>query len=95
MYRWDQSSYSPPEDSQSERTRQQECAARVKSALTAAGLPIMLGETILSETHIVPVMVGDPEKCKLAAMDLFVVPTIGFRLLYGFVIVRLHRRDLV
>jgi hypothetical protein len=45
--------------------------------------------------HIVPVMVGDPEKCKLAAMDLFVVPTIGLRLLYGFVIVRLHRRDLV
>ena len=45
--------------SQSERTLQQECAARVKSALTAAGLPI-----ILSETHIVPVMVGDPEKCK-------------------------------
>src|SRR6202158_880169 len=31
----------------------------------------------------------------MAAMDLFVVPTIGFRLLYGFVIVRLHRRDLV
>jgi hypothetical protein len=31
----------------------------------------------------------------IAAMDLFVVPTIGFRLLYGFVIVRLHRRDLV
>jgi transposase InsO family protein len=26
---------------------------------------------------------------------LFVVPTIGFRPLYGFVIVRLHRRDLV
>jgi len=26
---------------------------------------------------------------------LFVVPTIGFRLLYGFVIVRLHRRDIV
>ena len=25
----------------------------------------------------------------------FVVPTIGFRILYGFVIVRLHRRDLV
>ena len=48
--------------SQSERTRQQECAARVKSALTAAGLPIML-----SETHIVPVMVGDAEKCKRAS----------------------------
>ena len=48
--------------SQSERTRQQECAARVKSALTAAGLPIMP-----NETHIVPVMVGDPEKCKRAS----------------------------
>jgi hypothetical protein len=29
----------------------------------------------------------------IAAMDLFVVPTIGFRLLYGFVIIRLDRRD--
>ena len=28
-------------------------------------------------------------------MDLFVVPTIGFDLLYVFVIVRLARRDLV
>jgi hypothetical protein len=28
-------------------------------------------------------------------MDLFVVPTVGFRLLYGFVIVRLDRRDFV
>ena len=28
-------------------------------------------------------------------MDLFVVPTIGFNLLYGFVIVRLDRRELV
>jgi transposase InsO family protein len=28
-------------------------------------------------------------------MDLFVVPTIGFKLLYSFVIVRLDRRDLV
>jgi hypothetical protein len=28
-------------------------------------------------------------------MDLFVVPTIGFNLLYGFVIVRIDRRDLV
>src|ERR1700738_617178 len=28
-------------------------------------------------------------------MDLFVVPTIGFKLLYGFVIVRVHRRELV
>jgi transposase InsO family protein len=28
-------------------------------------------------------------------MDLFVVPTIFFKLLYGFVIVRIDRRDLV
>jgi transposase InsO family protein len=31
----------------------------------------------------------------IAAMDLFVVPTIGFKLLYGFVIVRIDRRDIV
>src|SRR6202011_4026804 len=31
----------------------------------------------------------------IAAMDLFVVPTIGFDLLYAFVIVRLGRRDLI
>jgi hypothetical protein len=31
----------------------------------------------------------------IAAMDLFVVPTIGFDLLYGLVIVRLARRDLI
>ena len=30
----------------------------------------------------------------IAAMDLFVVPTIGFDLLYAFVIIRLDRRDL-
>jgi 5-aminolevulinate synthase len=36
----------------------------VKSVLSAAALPVML-----SDTHIVPVMVGDPEKCK-AATDL-------------------------
>ena len=28
-------------------------------------------------------------------MDLFVVPTVGFKLLYAFVIVRLDRRKLV
>jgi 5-aminolevulinate synthase len=47
-----------------ERERHQERAARVKSVLIAASLPVML-----SETHIVPVMVGAPEKCK-AATDL-------------------------
>src|SRR6476659_5589331 len=31
----------------------------------------------------------------VAAMDLFVVPTIGFDLLYAYVIVRLDRRELV
>ena len=32
---------------------------------------------------------------EIAAMDLFVVPTLGFDLLYAFVIVWLDRRDLV
>jgi transposase InsO family protein len=31
----------------------------------------------------------------IAAMDLFVVPTIGFKLLYGFMIVRIDRRELI
>ena len=31
----------------------------------------------------------------IAAIDMFVVPTIGFRLLYGLVIMRLERRHLV
>src|SRR5207247_2972543 len=38
--------------------------ARTKALLTAAGLPVMP-----SETHIIPVLVGDPENCK-AASDL-------------------------
>jgi 5-aminolevulinate synthase len=50
--------------SQWERERQRDRAQRVKAALGAAGLPVMP-----SDTHIVPVMVGDPEKCK-AASDL-------------------------
>jgi len=50
--------------SQWERDRQQDRAARVKAVLLAAGLPVMP-----SDTHIVPVFVGDPEKCK-AACDL-------------------------
>src|SRR5206468_197945 len=50
--------------SQWERDRQQDRAARVKAVLNAAALPVML-----SDTHIVPVVVGDPEKCK-AASDL-------------------------
>src|ERR1700760_2064971 len=45
-----------------ERERHQERAARVKAILTAAGLPVMS-----SDTHIVPLFVGDPEKCKHAS----------------------------
>jgi 5-aminolevulinate synthase len=44
-----------------ERERHQERAARVKAVLEAAGLPVMQ-----NDTHIVPVFVGDPEKCKEA-----------------------------
>jgi 5-aminolevulinate synthase len=44
-----------------ERERHQERAARVKAVLIAAGLPVMP-----TETHIVPVLVGNPEKCKEA-----------------------------
>jgi 5-aminolevulinate synthase len=50
--------------SQWERERHQERAARVKSVLSAAGLPV-----VRSDTHIVPLLVGDPQKCK-AASDL-------------------------
>jgi transposase InsO family protein len=32
---------------------------------------------------------------EIAAMDLFVVPTLAFNLLYGFIIVRFDRRELV
>ncbi len=47
--------------SQAERDRQQDRAARVKAILSAVGLPVMV-----SDTHIVPVFVGDPERCKRA-----------------------------
>jgi 5-aminolevulinate synthase len=50
--------------SQWERERHQDRAARTKAVLTAARLPVMT-----SPTHIVPVFVGDPERCK-AASDL-------------------------
>jgi 5-aminolevulinate synthase len=45
-----------------ERERHQDRAARTKAVLTAARLPVMP-----SETHIVPVFVGDPGKCKVAS----------------------------
>ena len=47
-----------------ERDRQQERAARTKAVLAAAGLPVMP-----TDTHIVPVLVGEAHKCK-AACDM-------------------------
>ncbi|MDQ0349441.1 5-aminolevulinate synthase [Ancylobacter vacuolatus] len=45
-----------------ERTRQQAQVAKVKRALDLAGLPQMV-----TDTHIVPIMVGDAEACKTAS----------------------------
>ena len=45
-----------------ERERHQERAARTKAVLGAAALPVMT-----SPTHIVPLFVGDPERCKQAS----------------------------
>jgi 5-aminolevulinate synthase len=45
-----------------EREQHQDRAARTKAVLSAAALPVMV-----SETHIVPVFVGDPELCKQAS----------------------------
>jgi 5-aminolevulinate synthase len=51
--------------SNAERERHQERAATVKARLAAAGLPVMQ-----SESHIVPVMVGDARACKQASDEL-------------------------
>jgi 5-aminolevulinate synthase len=48
--------------SQWERERHQDRAARTKAVLTAAALPVMR-----NPSHIVPVFVGDPERCKEAS----------------------------
>ena len=61
--------------SSEERSGQQEAAAYLKSVFAAAGLPVMP-----SETHIVPLMVGDPVKAKklsdslLAEYGIYVQP---------------------
>ncbi len=47
--------------SSAEREIQQRQAQRTKDVLSAAGLPVMP-----SSTHIVPVLVADPELCKMA-----------------------------
>jgi 5-aminolevulinate synthase len=51
--------------SNAERERHQERAARLKRSLAEAGLPVMP-----SQSHIVPVMVGDAGLCKLASDEL-------------------------
>lgn len=50
--------------SHQERDRHQDRSQRVKSTLEKAGLPVNV-----NDTHIIPLHVGDPEKCK-AASDL-------------------------
>jgi 5-aminolevulinate synthase len=51
--------------SDAERTRHQERAATLKQHLTSAGLPVMP-----TETHIVPVMVGDAALCRKVTDEL-------------------------
>jgi 5-aminolevulinate synthase len=48
--------------SDAERRSQQSNARKTKEALSRAGLPV-----VISPTHIVPVIVGDPERCKAAS----------------------------
>jgi len=52
-------------ESQVERDRHQERAARVKRRLAEAGLPVTP-----SPSHIVPVVIGDAELCKAACDEL-------------------------
>ncbi len=51
--------------SNAERERHQERAATLKAMLKAVGLPVMM-----SESHIVPVIVGDPVLCKQVTDEL-------------------------
>jgi 5-aminolevulinate synthase len=51
--------------SNTERERHQERAATLKRLLHEADLPVMD-----SESHIVPLLVGDPRLCKLASDEL-------------------------
>jgi 5-aminolevulinate synthase len=47
-------------ESQSERIRHQNRVAKVRAAFMAKGIPCMA-----NDSHIIPVMVGDPVKCKM------------------------------
>ena len=51
--------------SESERMRHQERAAKLKDMLATAGIPMLP-----SESHIVPVLVGDARRCKQASDEL-------------------------
>ncbi len=61
--------------SDAEREKHQANVRRVKQVLGAAGLPVMQ-----NDTHIVPVFVGDPDKCKeatdllLTEYDIYIQP---------------------
>ena len=61
--------------SHAERQAQQERAAELKRRLTEAGLPVML-----SPSHVVPILVGDPVRCKAATdmlmdeFDIYIQP---------------------
>ncbi len=57
--------------SSSERESQQRQASRTRQALTEAGLPVMA-----SDTHIVPVLVGDPVLAKRASDRLLSVHNV-------------------
>ncbi len=52
-------------DGSAQRARHQEQAGKMKKMLINAGLPVMI-----SETHIVPVHVGDPVLCKQVSDEL-------------------------
>ena len=51
--------------SDAERTRHREVSAALKGKLLAAGLPVMP-----SESHIVPLLIGDPVRCKQVTDEL-------------------------
>ena len=51
--------------SHAERVRHQERAATLKRRLAEAGLPVMP-----SPSHIVPVLIGDPVRCKAVCDEL-------------------------
>ena len=62
-------------ESQQERIRHQNRVAKVRKDLTAMGIPCMQ-----NESHIIPVMVGDPVKCKMISdwlldnYDIYIQP---------------------